>query len=232
MISKIVSREDWLKSRIELLAEEKAFQKARDALAARRRALPRYRIETDYSFQSERGPLTLAQLFGQNSQLIVYHFMFGPDWQQGCKSCSFWSDTYDGIIPHLNARDVSLLCVSAAPLAKLMAFRQRMGWKFDWVSSSGTSFNCDFGVSAAHGRTLVYNYDKPKQDAAELPGISVFARDGGGVFHTYSCYARGLDPLNAAYQFLDLVPNGRDEAALPYPMSWVRHHDNYGGADD
>jgi predicted dithiol-disulfide oxidoreductase (DUF899 family) len=227
MNTKTVARDDWLKSRIALLAEEKAFQKSRDALAAKRRALPRYRIDKPYTFQSERGPLTLPQLFGERSQLIVYHFMYGADWQQGCKSCSFWSDNYDGIIPHLNARDVTLLCVSVAPLATLLAFRQRMGWRFDWVSSEGTSFNKDFGVSGGPGENLVYNYDKPKQDAGELPGLSVFTREGTDVFHTYSCYARGLDNLNAAYQFLDLVPKGRDEDSLPWPMSWVKHHDKY-----
>ncbi len=230
MSTMTATRQQWLASRIDLLAEEKALLRARDALTAKRRELPRYRVDKDYAFTSERGTLSLPQLFGQHNQLIVYHFMFGPDWQQGCKSCSFWADSFDGIITHLNQRDVAMLCVSAAPLEKLLTFRQRMGWHFDWVSSAGTSFNNDFGVSGGPGETLVYNYDKPKEDAGELPGLSVFTRQGTDVFHTYSCYARGLDNLNAAYQFLDLVPKGRDEDSLPWPMSWVKHHDKYGEA--
>ena len=173
----------------------------------------------------------MAELFDGRGQLIIYHFMFGADWEQGCKSCSFWADGFNGIITHLKQRDVTMLCVSAAPLQKLMAFRKRMGWTFDWVSSGGTSFNFDFGVSGATGETLIYNYDKPKKDAGELPGLSAFLTEGGAVFHTYSCYARGLDSLNVAYQFLDLVPKGRGEDHLPYPMSWVRHHDSYEGND-
>ena len=227
------SRDAWLKARVALLAEEKAFTAARDSLAAKRRALPAYRVEKPYIFQSTEGPRPFAALFGGRSQLIVYHFMFGPGWQQGCKSCSFWADNFDGIIPHLNQRDVSLACVSSAPLEKLLAFRKRMGWDFDWVSSKGTTFNSDFGVSGGAGETLIYNFDKPHEDAGELPGISVFAKGNDGtILHTYSCYARGLDMLNAAYQFLDLTPKGRNEAGLPYPMSWVRHHDKYEGKND
>ena len=222
-----MTREQWLTARLDLLAEEKAFMKAKDALAAKRRALPRYRVDTTYMFQSEAGPKTLADLFAGRGQLAVYHFMFGPGWEQGCKSCSFWADNFDGISPHLNQRDVTLVCVSSAPLAKLLAFRQRMGWRFDWLSSEGSSFNSDFGVTGKPGETLTYNFDKEVDDAGELPGLSIFALKGGDVFHTYSCYARGLDNLNAAYQFLDLTPKGRGEDALPYTMSWVKHHDLY-----
>jgi predicted dithiol-disulfide oxidoreductase (DUF899 family) len=184
----VATRENWLKARLELLAAEKDHLKSRDALAARRRALPCYRVQGDYLFQSERGPLTLAQLFGPRGQLIVYHFMFDPDWQQGCKSCSFWADNFDGAIVHLNQRDVTMLCVSAAPLAKLLDFRKRMGWRFDWVSSAGTSFNHDFGVAGRPGETLTYNYTRSIANAGELPGLSVFLKDStGAVFHTYSC---------------------------------------------
>ena len=224
----ISSRQEWLKARHALLAEEKAFSKVREALAAKRRALPGYRIEESYVFQTEKGLQTLAALFGRHSQLVVYHFMFGPTWEQGCKSCSFWADTFNGIIVHLNQRDVAFACVSNAPLDKLLAFRKRMGWSFEWVSSAGTGFNNDFGVTGLPGKALLYNYDKSIEDAGELPGISVFTRTGdGAILHTYSCYARGLDMMNAAYQFLDLVPKGRDEGALPYTMSWVKLHDLY-----
>ena len=222
-----MTRERWLEARLALLAEEKAFMKAKDALAAKRRALPRYRISKPYVFQTVEGPRSLPQLFSKHSQLVVYHFMFGPDWQQGCKSCSFWADSFNGTLPHLNQRDVSLVAVSSAPLDKLLAFRTRMGWSFDWVSSAGSNFNTDFGVTGKPGETLLYNFDKPIQDAGELPGLSIFAREGEDVFHTYSCYARGLDMLNAAYQILDLTPMGRDEDSLPYTMNWVKHHDLY-----
>jgi predicted dithiol-disulfide oxidoreductase (DUF899 family) len=227
MMPTAATRDQWLKARLDLLAEEKAFTKARDALAAKRRALPRYPVAKSYAFQTPEGSRTLGQLFGPRSQLVVYHFMFGRDWQQGCKSCSFWADSFNGIIPHLNQRDVALVCVSSAPLEKLLAFRDRMGWKFDWVSSDGTSFNHDFGVTGKPGEALLYNFEKQMPDAGELPGASVFAREGSSVYHTYSCYARGLDMLNSAYQFLDLVPKGRDEDALPHTMSWVRLHDSY-----
>lgn len=228
MTMHVSTREMWLKARLELLAEEKAFTKAREALAAKRRALPRYRIGKPYTFQSAGGPRSLADLFGDHSQLVVYHFMFAPDWQAGCKSCSFWADTFNGVIAHLNQRDVALVAVSSAPLEKLLAFRERMGWQFDWVSSGGTDFNADFGVTGKQGETLLYNFERPIKDAGEMPGISVFARDeAGGVFHTYSCYARGLDMMNGAYQYLDLVPKGRDEDELPYTMSWVKLRDLY-----
>ena len=227
MTTNTSTREDWLTARRDLLAGEKAFAQARENLAVKRRALPRYRIGTPYVFQTPAGQHSLPELFGRHTQLIVYHFMFGPDWEQGCKSCSFWADSFNGSIGHLSQRDAGLVCVSSAPLEKLLAFRRRMGWSFDWVSSAGTSFNNDFGVTGLPGETLLYNFDKHVKDAGELPGLSVFARNDGEVYHTYSCYARGLDMINCVYQLLDLVPKGRDEADLPYTMSWVKHHDKY-----
>jgi len=227
----IAADDDWLSARRELLEKEKAFQKARDDLARQRRELPWRRLHTEYVFDSEDGPKTLTELFGEASQLIIYHFMFHPDWEAGCKSCSFWADSYNGALPHLKARDVSLVAVSRAPLEKLLAYRERMGWRFPWVSSAGNTFNYDFGVSFTpeqieSGETS-YNYRAGGVTIEELPGISVFVRDNDKVFHTYSSYARGLDPYNATYQLLDIVPKGRDEDALPYPMDWVRRNDEY-----
>jgi len=224
----IVSQEEWLAARQALLAVEKAFTRTRDALSAKRREMPWVKIDRPYVFQGSDGAQSLADLFAGRGQLIVYHFMLGPDWQEGCKSCSFWADNFDRIIVHLNQRDVSMVAVSSAPLAKIEDFRKRMGWSFKWVSSIGTTFNRDFGVSPTPGEPMTYNYAPSKSTMDELPGISVFARDGkGAVFHTYSCYARGLDMLNTAYHYLDLVPKGRDEAGLPYTMAWVKHHDRY-----
>lgn len=225
---RIVSRDDWLVERKSLLAEEKAFTKARDALSAKRRDLPWVKINKSYVFETPQGKETLSGLFADRSQLIVYHFMMGPDWDQGCKSCSFWADNFNDIIVHLNHRDVSMIAVSSAPLAKIEAFRMRMGWNFTWVSSSGTTFNQDFGVSPKPGEGLLYNFGADEVKMDELPGISIFAKDGkGAVYHTYSSYARGLDMLNGAYHYLDLVPKGRDEAGLPGTMSWLKHHDRY-----
>ncbi len=227
---RIANNEDWLAARRELLAEEKAFQQARDALAQKRRALPWRKIETRYVFETEIGPRSLAELMGDTSQLLVYHFMFHPDWDEGCKSCSFWADSYNGSVAHLRARDVSLVAVSRAPLSKLLAYRGRMGWHFPWVSSAGTSFNFDFGVSFTPEQAageVDYNYRVAGGRPEDLPGISVFARDGDDVYHTYSTYARGLDPYNTTYQLLDLVPKGRDEDDLPYPQDWVKRRDEY-----
>lgn len=215
-----------------MLAAEKDFQKARDALAAKRRAMPRRRIETEYVFESESGPVTLAGLFGDRTQLIVYHFMYHPDWSEGCKSCSFWADGYDNSVAHLRARDVSLATVSRGPLDKLLAYRERMGWSFPWVSSAGNTFNYDFNVSFTQQQldsgTANYNYRDGARVGEEMPGLSVFLRDEDDkVLHTYSTFARGLDPFNPTYQLLDLVPKGRDESGLPYPMDWLRRHDDY-----
>jgi predicted dithiol-disulfide oxidoreductase (DUF899 family) len=227
MTQKTVSRAEWLEARRALLAREKALTQARDEVAAARRALPRTEVTEPYRFAAPAGSTDLAGLFGGRSQLIVYHFMFGPDWQEGCPSCSFWADSFDGMSPHLAARDTAFAAVSRAPLDRLMAYRARMGWEFPWVSSLGTSFNEDFGVTIAEGPGAAYNY-APTTRKGEMPGLSVFMREEGRVFHTWSTYARGLDALNPVYQHLDLTPRGRDEAGLPWPMAWVRRHDRYG----
>jgi predicted dithiol-disulfide oxidoreductase (DUF899 family) len=229
----VVSREAWLEARRQYLAREKAFTRERDQLSAERRALPWVRVGKDYAFDTPNGKKTLAELFGDCSQLIVQHFMFGPDWEDPCKSCSFWADNFNGIPVHLRHRDVTLVAVSSAPLERLEAFKRRMGWTFMWVSSGGSDFNHDYNVTftpeeLAAGE-VTYNYAPRKTSMTELPGISVFYRDASGaVFHTYSCYARGLDMMNGAYHYLDLVPKGRDEAELQHGMQWVRLHDRYG----
>jgi predicted dithiol-disulfide oxidoreductase (DUF899 family) len=230
---RVVSQAEWLAARQDLLAKEKDFSRQRDALSAARRELPWVRVEKEYAFDAPGGRETLADLFGGKSQLIVYHFMFGPGWEQGCPSCSLISDHLDGSIAHLAQRDVALAVVSRAPLPELAAFKQRMGWHFKWVSSYGSGFNGDYRVSftpeeIAQGK-VVYNYQPRGFSGEEAPGASVFYRDGtGAIFHTYSCYARGLDILIGAYNYLDLVPKGRDEEGLPHAMAWVRHHDRYG----
>ena len=231
MKHQVVSPEAWLVARKALLAKEKEFTRLRDRLSEERRGLPWVRVEKAYVFDGPDGQESLSDLFAGRSQLVVYHFMFDPGWEEGCKSCSFWADNYGGAIAHLNQRDVTMVTVSKAPLAKLEAFRKRMGWTFKWLSSSATDFNRDYGVSLTpdereSGRAF-YNY-RLGHIGGEMPGLSVFYKDGSGaVFHTYSCYARGLDMFNSAYQLLDLVPKGRDEADLPYTMAWVRHHDRY-----
>jgi predicted dithiol-disulfide oxidoreductase (DUF899 family) len=232
MQHQIVSREDWLAARRHLLAKEKEFTRLRDALSAERRELPWLKVEKDYLFDTPSGKETLADLFDGRSQLLVYHFMFGPDWEQGCPSCSFLSDHIDGANLHLPQRDVTLLAVSRAPLTQIEAFKQRMGWRFKWVSSYDNDFNRDYHVSftpeeLAKGK-VDYNYDMA-EGFDELPGLSAFYKDPDGtVFHTYSTYARGLDTLIGAYNYLDLAPKGRNEADLPWTMAWVRHHDRYG----
>ena len=231
---KIVSREQWLEARESLLELEKAHTRQRDAISRQRRQLPWVKLDKDYTFETPQGRLSLSDLFAGRSQLIVYHFMFGPDWAEGCPSCSFVSDHMDGALPHLAARDVSLVMVSRAPLPKIQAFKNRMGWRFPWVSSFGTDFNYDFQASfrpeeKAAGE-VYYNYTREDFPSEEAPGASVFYKDPatGEVFHTYSTYARGLDALVGTYQLLDLVPKGRDEDHLPFSMEWVRHHDRYG----
>jgi len=227
---KIVSRDEWLAARKALLAKEREFTHERDRLSAQRRELPWVRVEERYVFEGRDGKVALPELFAGSSQLIVYHFMFGPDWQEGCPSCSFWADNYNGIAIHLKHRDAQLVAVSRAPMAKLEAYRKRMGWSFTWVSSLGNSFNRDYHVSFAPAelKDAYYNYDRRGFGVTEAPGLSVFAKNAAGdVFHTYSCYARGLDAMNSAYQLLDLVPKGRDEAGLSHPMAWVRRHDRY-----
>jgi predicted dithiol-disulfide oxidoreductase (DUF899 family) len=203
----------------------------RDELSAQRRALPWVRVDDPYRFVGAEGARTLEDLFGPHRQLLVYHFMFGPDWDEGCPSCSFWCDSFEGNLVHLAHRDVAFVVVSRAPYDKLAAYRRRMGWTFPWYSSASSTFNRDFGVSfdeAQRTDGAEYNFTFAEHPMDEAPGLSAFARDHRGVHHTYSCYARGLDALNTTYQLLDLAPHGRDEAGLPWPMAWLRRHDAYG----
>jgi len=225
------SAEEHRAARLELLAREKELTRLRDQLAAERRRLPWVRLDKNYEFDGPAGRLTMLDLFGDNSQLIVYHFMMGPDWVEGCPICSFWADSFDGTQVHLAHRDASFAAVSRAPFPEIDAYRQRMGWSFRWVSSAPSDFNFDFGVSSTPAHPAVdseYNFrhvDKPNE---ESPGLSVFARDDAGqIFHTYSAYSRGLDPINSAYQLLDVTPKGRDEHGLPWTLAWVRRHDSY-----
>ncbi len=229
---KVVSKDEWINARKQFLIKEKEFTRLRDQLSQQRRELPWERVDKQYIFEGPNGKETLADLFAGRSQLVVYHFMFGPDWEQGCVGCSFWADNFNGIITHLNHRDVTFAVISHAPLSRLEAFKKRMGWSFKWVSASATDFNEDFNVSFTPEQLergeASYNYGTQKPPGTESPGISVFYKDSSGnVFHTYSCWARGLDMLNGAYHYLDLVPKGRDEATRP-PNSWWRHHDKYG----
>ncbi len=226
----IVSQDEWLKARKELLAKEKEFTKLRDKLTAQIRALPWRKIEKEYSFTSFKGKESLVDLFEGRSQLAIYHFMFGPDWDQGCKSCSYWADGFQGIPVHLAHRDVSFVVVSQAPLSKIEQFKKRMGWTFKWVSSYESDFNFDFGVSFKdedeRAGQAFYNYTIGAYMSDEMPGASFFYRRNKEVFHTYSAHARGIDMLNCAYNWLDLVPKGRDENS-DSTMDWVRHHDRY-----
>jgi predicted dithiol-disulfide oxidoreductase (DUF899 family) len=230
---RVVSEDQWIEERKALLAREKEFTRLRDELSAERRELPWVRVDKQYVFKGANGRQSLSELFAGRQQLIVYHFMFDPSWEEGCKSCSFWADNFNGVLVHLNRRDVSLVAISRAPYAKLAAFQKRMGWRFDWVSSFGNDFNHDYRVPFAPEQLaqgeVIYNYAPVKTSMSEFPGISVFCKDrAGAIFHTYSCYARGLDMLNVAYHYLDLTPKGRDEDGLPFPMAWVRYHDAYG----
>jgi len=228
----VVSHQDWLAARREILNKEKQFTALRDELSAARRDLPWERIAKDYAFDGPEGRVGLADIFAGKSQLIVYHFMFAPDAKAGCKSCSFWADHFNGMLAHLAARDVSLVAISRAPIEKLQAFAKRLDWKFPWFSSGESDFNYDYHVSfteeqLARGK-VDYNYELSDEGNPDLPGISVFYKDEqGNIFHTYSCYARGIDMLNGTYNYLDLVPKGRDEEGLPATMSWVRFHDKY-----
>jgi predicted dithiol-disulfide oxidoreductase (DUF899 family) len=227
----ILSRQDWTAARLKLLDEEKAFTRARDKLSAARRALPWEEVETNYVFDSERGSVSFSDLFAGRSQLLVYHFMFGPDWEAGCKSCSFWADNFERIVVHLNHRDVTLVLISRAPLERLTAYKKRMGWTFDWVSSLGNSFNHDLAVSFSEDELAKgeknYNFGTQQAYGEESPGISVFTMDGANIYRTYSTFSRGLDMLNGAYHLLDLVPKGRDEEGLSYGMEWLRRRDEY-----
>jgi predicted dithiol-disulfide oxidoreductase (DUF899 family) len=229
---RIVGHDQWVSARKELLARGKELTRARDALSAARRDLPWEEVTKPYAFTSENGKETLADLFDGRSQLIVYHFMFDPDWDAGCKSCSFMADHFDPAIVHLAQRDVTMVAVSRAPLEKLLAFRKRMGWSFNWLSSFGGDFNHDYHVTFSEDEiangSAYYNYASGGFPVAEAPGISVFYKDdAGNIFHTYSVYARGLDIFLNAYNYLDIAPKGRNEDGLPYSMDWLRLHDSY-----
>jgi len=229
---KAVSHEQWIAARKQLLRKEKAFTHLRDRLSAQRRALPWEHVEKEYVFEGSDGKETLADLFDGRSQLVVYHFMYPPQWDAGCPSCSFWADNFDHNIVHLAHRDVTMVAISRAPYRKLAAYRKRMGWHFKWMSSHGNDFNFDYQVSfrpeqLAKGRA-VYNYKIQDPGVSDREGASVFYKGPkGAVFHTYSAYARGIDMLNAAYHYLDLVPKGRDEAGHKFTQFWVRRHDEY-----
>jgi len=227
---RVVSPKEWIAARKELLAEEKEFTRLRDKLSRQRRNLPWEVVEMEYVFEGADGKQTLSELFDGRSQLIVYHFMFHPDWSAGCPHCSRWADNFNGVITHLNHRDVTMIAVSRAPYAKLAAYHKRMGWGFKWVSSFGSDFNFDYGVSFTPDemkkKKAHYNFKLQNPDAPEREGVSVFCKDAKGrLFRTYSTYARGIDMMNVDYQYLDLVPKGRDEGGRgPY---WVRRHDEY-----
>jgi predicted dithiol-disulfide oxidoreductase (DUF899 family) len=227
-----VDRETWLQARLLLLRQEKAFTKARDELSRARQQLPWVKVDDDYTFTSAEGSESLADLFDGRSQLVIQHFMYAPGWQQGCKSCSFWADNLNGVLPHLGARDVTLVAVSQAPWSDIAPFKERMGWDFHWVSSAPCQFSHDYQVWYTAEQIEVgdtfYNYRKGFHYGEHSPGFSVFAKgEDGAVYHTYSCYARGLDMLNGAYHVLDMVPKGRNEQDLPTNMDWVRLHDSY-----
>ena len=225
----LTDRATWLEKRVALLDLEKKFSRSRDQISAARRALPWVRVETDYLFASPNGDVSLTDLFGQHRQLVIYHFMFGSDWEEGCKSCSYFADSFDKAVEHLAARDTAFRCVSNAEFDQIDAYRQRLGWSFGWVSAAGSTFGEDYGVTFPDGSNGdgVYNYGV-KPGIKELPGLSVFCRlADGGVAHTYSTYSRGLDLLNVTYNILDHTPLGRDEGELDYTMSWVERRDQY-----
>jgi predicted dithiol-disulfide oxidoreductase (DUF899 family) len=232
----VVSREEWLAARNAHLENEKRLTRMRDQISAERRSLPWVKIEKDYTFEGPDGPVTLADLFNGNSQLIVCHFMFGPEWEAGCIGCSFRSDHLDGTLPHLTNHDVTLVSISRAPMEKIAGYKSRMGWQFPWVSSFNSDFNSDFFASYTSadreaGRTFMYNFQEseaPDHDA-EISGISVFHKTANGdIYHTYSAYARGEEMLMNTYNLLDLTPNGRNETGGL--IDWVRPHDLYGAA--
>lgn len=226
----IVSKQEWLAARKSFLRKEKEFTRLRDQLSAERRALPWVKVENEYVFDSPEGKQNLSDLFNSKSQLIIYHFMLGPDWDEGCPSCSFWADNFNGIDIHLAHRDISFLCVSRADIKQIEAYKKRMGWEFNWVSSLNNTFNYDYGVSFTaeekEVNEVTYNYLKQPYFIDELAGTSVFIKDEqANIFHTYSTYSRGLDILNGAYNYMDLTPKGRDEG--DGIMHWLRRHDQY-----
>jgi len=226
----IVSKQEWIKARKSFLSKEKEFTRLRDQLSAERRALPWVKVENDYVFDGPEGKQNLSDLFNGKSQLIIYHFMLGPDCDEGCPSCSFWADNFNGIDIHLAHRDISFLCVSRADINKIEAYKKRMGWDFKWVSSLNNTFNYDYGVSFTpeekEANEITYNYLKQPYFIDELAGTSVFIKDDqADIYHTYSTYSRGLDILNGAYNYMDLTPKGRDEG--DGIMHWLRRHDQY-----
>ena len=229
---RVLSHDQWVAERMAFMQKEKEFTRLRDELSRQRRDLPWEKVTKPYVFDGPRGKETLADLFEGRSQLVVYHLMFSPSWDEACKSCSFWADNFNGIGIHLAHRDITFLAISRAPLAKLEAYKKRMGWSFKWVSSYGSDFNYDFQVShdpaAARNGTAYYNYSTGAKIGEEMPGVSVFYQDrNGDLYHTYSAYSRGIDLLNGAYNYIDLSPKGRDEDGLADPMAWVRRHDQY-----
>ena len=219
----IVDHDEWVRRRKAFLEREKAFNRDRDRLSEERRALPWERVEKAYRFETTGGTKSLAELFAGRSQLLVYHFMYGADWDAGCPSCSWWADNFERNVIHLAHRDITMMAVSRAALEKLEAYKKRMGWTFDWASSLGSDFNFDFGESTA----VDYNYEKQTFPSEEAPGLSAFLLDDGNVYHTYSTYARGLDMLNAGYHLMDVAPRGRDEDDMDYSMAWLRRRDEY-----
>ena len=229
---RVVSHDEWIEARKQFVAREKELTRLRDRLSQERRDLPWERVDKAYIFDGPDGKETLADLFAGRSQMVVYHFMFHPDWEAGCPSCSLFADSFNGIVVHLEQRDVTFVAVSLALFGKLDAYRTRMGWSFKWVSSAGSDFNRDYQVSftpqeVAKGEGY-YNYVTQRLFGTEMPGASVFYKDPAGVFHTYSTYGRGLDAFMVNYQFLDVLPKGRDEAGQrPHPQAWVRRHDEY-----
>jgi len=232
MKNKIVSADEWLNSRKQLLEKEKSFTKLRDEISHELRQLPWVKINKDYKFHSNAGEVNLHYLFGSNSQLIVYHFMFPNDWDEGCKSCSIITDSINPCQPHLAARDVSLVLVSRAEIKKLNAFKIRMGWTVDWVSSKDNDFNIDFNVCTDNSNddgSYYYNYRMMSlYPSGELPGLSVFTKDSDdNIYHSYSTYGRGLEEFLGTYRLLDIVPKGRDENNLAWPMEWIKHNDRY-----
>jgi predicted dithiol-disulfide oxidoreductase (DUF899 family) len=227
----VTSKDQWIAERKKLLAREKELTQLRDQIARERRALPWVRIEKNYVFDTPDGQRSLAELFEGRRQLLVQHFMFAPDWEEGCPSCSYMADHTDGMNVHLAHRDVTFVAISRTPLADIQRFRQRMGWQFTWVSSNSNDFNFDFGVSFTleekARNEVTYNYDKHSFESEDMPGISVFYKDDTGqIFHTYSTYRRGVEVMMGTYQLLDLTPKGRDETP-GQGMRWVRHHDRY-----
>jgi predicted dithiol-disulfide oxidoreductase (DUF899 family) len=229
---KVVSKSEWQRACADFLAKEKELTRLSDEVARQRHELPWTKVDKNYVFEGPQGKVTLADLFGDHSQLAIYHFMLGPDWAEGCKSCSYLADHMDGAVVHLRARDLSLVLVSRAPMATIAAFNKRMGWQIPWFSSVGNDFNRDFGVTFTQqevvGKAKSYNFGTQSPYSDENPGMSFFYKDPSGtVFHTYSAYARGLDALLTAYVILDRAPKGRDEEGLSMSMDWVRHHDKY-----